>query len=425
MRNRTLASLVAPLLLIVGGCTVNPVTGERELGFVSTDREIEIGEQQYVPAQQMQGGPYMVDPGLNRYVSRVGQSLAEVSDRPELPYEFTVINDGTPNAWALPGGKIAIHRGLLVELENEAELAAVLGHEIVHSAARHGAQSMERGMIMQTGLAALSITAADQDYRNLVVGGAGAAAGLLNQSYSREAEREADRFGTRYMARAGYDPQAAVTLQEKFVALSEGRDRGFVEGLFASHPPSEERVENNRELVRKLDAEGRLDGEAYQRQVATLEDDADAYEAYGEGRRALSEGDLDEAWRKAGTAIEAQPREALFHGLRGDVRYRQERWREAVSHYDAALARNERYFRFHLQRGLTHHRLDAPDRARRDLEASNELLPTASAHSTLGDIALDQDRREDAIAHYRVAAGSDSPAGEHARKMLERLGASR
>ena len=128
------ATFAATLLT---GCVINPVTGDRELALVSAEQEIAIGEQQYEPSQQMQGGEYTLDPELTSYVAGVGQKLAAVSDR-QLPYEFVVLNSSVPNAWALPGGKIAVNRGLLTELDSEAELAAVLGHEIVHAAARHG-----------------------------------------------------------------------------------------------------------------------------------------------------------------------------------------------------------------------------------------------------------------------------------------------
>ena len=135
-----LASLAfAPL----SACVINPVTGDRELALISADQEIAIGEQQYEPSQQMQGGEYALDPELTAYVASVGRKLAAVSDR-ALPYEFVVLNSSVPNAWALPGGKIAVNRGLLTELDSEAELAAVLGHEIVHAAARHGALAMQR-----------------------------------------------------------------------------------------------------------------------------------------------------------------------------------------------------------------------------------------------------------------------------------------
>ncbi len=152
MRRTIRHSLVITMLLLVG-CGTNPVTGKRELQFISTPGEIKIGQQNYAPSRQVQGGDYVVDTELTLYVQRVGNRLAKASDR-DLPYEFRVINSSVPNAWALPGGKIAINRGLLLELNSEAELAAVLGHEIVHAAARHGAKSQERGMIMQGGLLA-------------------------------------------------------------------------------------------------------------------------------------------------------------------------------------------------------------------------------------------------------------------------------
>jgi predicted Zn-dependent protease len=135
----------------LAGCVINPVTGDRELALVSADQELAIGEQQYLPSQQMQGGDYTLDPALTNYVEGVGQKVAAVSDR-ALPYEFVVLNSSVPNAWALPGGKIAVNRGLLMELQSEAELAAVLGHEIVHAAARHGALAM-RGMLLSALLA--------------------------------------------------------------------------------------------------------------------------------------------------------------------------------------------------------------------------------------------------------------------------------
>ena len=228
----------------LAGCVINPVTGDRELALVSAEQEIAIGEQQYEPSQQMQGGEYTLDPELTTYVTGIGQKLAAVSDR-QLPYEFVVLNSSVPNAWALPGGKIAVNRGLLTELDSEAELAAVLGHEIVHAAARHGALAMQRGLLLQAALLATQVAAQRSDYGGLTVGAASLGAQLLTMRNSREAELESDHYGMRYMAAAGYDPNAAVSLQETFVRLSKepGGDGGRLATLFASHPPSEERVE--------------------------------------------------------------------------------------------------------------------------------------------------------------------------------------
>ena len=144
--NKWLLALILPAF--IGGCSVNPVTGKNELSIVSPQQEISIGEKNYRPSRQSQGGDYYLDQSLQTYIAGVGQRLAAVSDRPDLPYEFVVLNNDVPNAWALPGGKIAINRGLLLLLEDEAQLAAVLGHEIVHAAARHGASQMTRGNVV-------------------------------------------------------------------------------------------------------------------------------------------------------------------------------------------------------------------------------------------------------------------------------------
>jgi predicted Zn-dependent protease len=193
----------------LAGCVVNPVTGEKELILVSEAQEIQMGAQNYLPMRQSQGGDYDVDPALTRYVQSVGNRVAAASGV-DLPYEFSVLNNSVPNAWALPGGKIAINRGILTELDSEAELAAVLGHEVVHAAARHTAQQMSRGMLLQGLVIGTAIATSDSDYGNLAVGGAGIAAQLLTMKYGRDAELESDRYGMRYMSAAGYDPQGAV-----------------------------------------------------------------------------------------------------------------------------------------------------------------------------------------------------------------------
>src|SRR5690606_41050373 len=130
----------------------------------------------------MQGGPYELDPELTRYVQQVGQKVAAHADR-DLPYEFVVLNNPVPNAWALPGGKIAVNSGLLAELDSEAELAAVLGHEIVHAAARHSAQQVERGTLLQLGVLAAGIAASDE-YADLALG-----AGMVGAQIDRKSTR--------------------------------------------------------------------------------------------------------------------------------------------------------------------------------------------------------------------------------------------
>ena len=123
----------------------------------------------------------------------------------------------------MPGGKMAINRGLLIELSSEAELAAVLGHEVVHAAARHSAQGQERGMLLQAGLLATQIAVSDNEYGGLIAGGAILGAQLVNTKYGRDAELESDLYGMEYMVRAGYNPAAAIDLQQTFVKVQNAR----------------------------------------------------------------------------------------------------------------------------------------------------------------------------------------------------------
>lgn len=405
---------------VLSGCAVNPVTGKTELSLVPESTELSIGQEQYVPSRQMQGGDYTTEPGIDAYVASIGQRLAAVSDR-KLPYEFKIINDSTPNAWALPGGKIAINRGLLTELNSEAELAAVLGHEIVHAAARHSAQGMQRGMLLQGAVLAVGLASQNSEYAQLAVGGATVGAGLVTQKYGRDAERESDYYGMQYMARAGYDPRAAITLQETFVRLSEGRNSDWLSGLFASHPPSMERVEANRRTALAFAPGGEIGAERYRQKIAPLIKDKAAYAAYDEGRKALADGQTDKALGLAEKALAAEPKEALFHALRGDVLYKQGRYQDAVTNYDRALERNNSYFHYYLQRGLAFQQLGQRDKAVADLEYSTKLLPTAPALNALGKTSLAQGDRARAKQYFAAAAESKSQPGQEAAASLVRL----
>ena len=202
MRNGLVAVVLA---FVITGCSVNPVTGKSQLSIISPQQEVAIGEKNYSPSRQSQGGDYYLDPALQTYIRGVGNRLAAVSDRPDLPYEFVVLNNRVPNAWALPGGKIAINVGLLVLLDDEAQLAAVLGHEIVHAAARHGATQMTAGTLANIGMVAVGVAAQGQAGEQLygMASQLGSAAWMAK--YGRDDELESDYYGMAYMAKAGYE----------------------------------------------------------------------------------------------------------------------------------------------------------------------------------------------------------------------------
>ncbi len=416
---RFVAATLAALL--VSACGTNPVTKKKELQFVSEGQEIQIGQQNYAPARQSQGGDYVIDPELTAYVQEVGRRLAAVSDRPNLPYEFIVLNDSIPNAWAMPGGKIAFNRGLMYELNSEAELAAVMGHEIVHAAARHGAQGMERGLLLQGAIMAVGIGTGDSRYSQLYVGGAQIAAQLVNQKYGRDAESESDHYGMRYMKKAGYDPAAAVTLQETFVRLSQGRKTDWLEGLFASHPPSEARVAANKKTLKDIGEGGDWGRERYAERTGKLRATREAYKTYDEGVKALSKGDAATATALAQKAIAMEPRESIFHDLLGDVAMSQKNPQQALRHYAAAMDLNPNYFKPVVQTGVALFNLGQRAEAANYLQRSVQMLPTAPAHYLLGVMAEERGDMPNALKNYEVAAGSNSEVGKQAAQRYVRL----
>ena len=413
--------LTVSLLTVVYGCSVNPVTGKKELTLISEASEINIGEENYLFSRQGQGGQYSVDPGLTAYVNSVGKSLAAVSDRPHLPYEFVVINNSVPNAWALPGGKIAVNRGLLLELKSEAELAAVLAHEIVHAAARHGAKGIERGLALQAGLIGVGLAASNSSYRDLAVGAASVGTALVSRKYSRNAELEADYYGMKYMALAGYDPEAAVALQKTFVRLSEEKQSDWLTGLFATHPPSRERVDANRATAGTLAQGGRIGKREYQWKIERLAATEEAYKEHDRGRALLAEGKSGAAFSAAERAIAKEPGEALFYGLKGDVSAVRKQYREAINHYNEAIKLNGNYYQLFLQRGLVREKLGDPQGALSDLRRSTSLFPTAYAFNSLGNLALAAGERKKAMEHFSMAASSNSAVGTKARTAFARL----
>ena len=412
------------VLLMLGGCATNPVTGKSELALVSRDSEIAIGAEQYSPAQQSQGGLYQADADLNTYVQQVGDRLAAASDT-ELPYEFVVLNNSSPNAWALPGGKIAINRGLLVTLDNEAELAAVLGHEIVHAAARHGARSMERNMLLQGAALITAIGASNSEYSNYIMGGAMLGSQLISQRYGRQAELESDYYGMEYMARAGYDPAAAISLQEKFVELGKERSASWVDGLFASHPPSELRVTTNIETNNTIKSMQSKDWETgknrFNDQLTYLRGKADAYAAFDQASVLASKNETTVALKRIDRAIALEPNEPRFYGLKANIQHSNKAYRDALQSYDSAVRRDANYYEYYLGRGLTHSKLGSREKAKADLERSNQLLPTSVATNELGTLSLQEGDRDSAKRYFAAVARSEGPLSESAADNYIRL----
>jgi len=418
---QTSAVIAFVLTLGLAACAKNPVTGGKDFILVSSDWDREVGARQYLPLRQMQGGDYTADPQVEAYVREVGIRLAKVSDR-GLPYEFNVINSSVPNAWALPSGKISINRGLLTKMNSEAELAAVLGHEIIHAASRHGARGMSKGMVAQVGVVAATVAGDREGYGQLAQFGAQLGAQLITTKYGRDAELESDLYGMEYMKRAGYDVQGAVDLQRTFVKLSEGRRQDFLTGLFSSHPPSQARVNANIATAKRLGTGGRVGRDKYQRVMQRLRQTEAAYEKFGDAQKAYGKGDLATAQRLTNEAIRIEPRDGHFHSLLGDIAGKKNQWRTAKQQYDKAIGLNSELFYYYVQRGKVHQRTNNIRAAKADFERSMKLLPTEDAQAGLGDVARLSGDRDTARKFYTSASKGRGPAAKHAQAQLTEMG---
>jgi predicted Zn-dependent protease len=247
---RSLCLLVGALLFLgLSGCATNPVTGDQNFVMLSEDSELQIGRANH-PKIIAEYGRYE-DEALQAYVQSVGDKLAAVSHRDDLVYRFTVLDSPVINAFALPGGYIYITRGLMAYLNSEAELAAVLGHEIGHVTARHGVRQQSAAQAANLGYTLGAILfpelrgAGSQNVFNIL-------GGALLSGYGREHELESDRLGAEYLAKSGYTPKAMIDVisvlkdQATFAeaeAKKQGRDYQGYHGLFASHPDNDTRLQ--------------------------------------------------------------------------------------------------------------------------------------------------------------------------------------
>lgn len=237
---RFLTGLAAALIAVSGllGCSVNTATGRNQFNMLSTSDEISIGSQA-APEYVKQFGGEIPDAHIRQYIADLGQQLATevVKDpgRQSLPWEFFTVDSQMINAFALPGGKVFVTRGLLEKMENDAQLVSVLGHEVGHVTGKHIGEQMTRAMIIQIGVGAAA-AASDEEWVGLLAGTTG---GLYMLRFSREHETESDELGMRYMTAIGYDPVGMLQVMEIFQAESDG---GGVEFL-QTHPLPTTRIE--------------------------------------------------------------------------------------------------------------------------------------------------------------------------------------
>jgi predicted Zn-dependent protease len=261
MKMKYLIPLALITLLFISSCAVNPVTGKQDLVLLSEGDELALGRK--TNAEVLKQYTVYDNPALQNYVQNIGTKLAAKSHRTNLSYRFTVLDSKEVNAFALPGGYIYITRGIMAYLNSEAELAAVLGHEIGHVTARHAVRQHSATQLTTIGAALTSIFVPGMTQAsNQLVQFAG---GALLRGYGRTHELEADRLGAEYLARTNYNPEAMLDVirvlknQEVFdkeQARAEGREPRNYHGVFSTHPDSDTRLQEIIETAKALSEAG-------------------------------------------------------------------------------------------------------------------------------------------------------------------------
>ena len=237
-----LASLTGLTLLLLVACQTVPITGRSQLQLLPEPEEMRMGLQAY--QEILRKSRISHDPALNDLVTRVGRRIAEATGRRDLPWEFKVIDDNRQiNAFALPGGKVAVYTGILPVTRDDAGLAAVLGHEVSHVIAHHGGERVSQQLLVQAGLTATMAALSRGDPQTVrsvsSLLGAGAAVGLI-LPWSRQQESEADHLGLIFMAKAGYDPRAARDFWMRMAEAARGKGRP--PEFLSTHPADVTRI---------------------------------------------------------------------------------------------------------------------------------------------------------------------------------------
>ena len=308
---------------VAAGCATSPVTGKSELMLVSEEEELQLGKQAFAELAWQEGGPLRTDSPTQAYLEGIIHKLHQVSHRSNLPVDFTLESASEPNAWALPG-HTAMNRGLLQYLENEAQFAFVMGHEMGHVAARHTAARQSRATLGGVGVGVLGAAGDVVGLGGLVSGVAGAGTQLLLLSYDRGQELQADQLGVLYMARAGYDPNEAVRAHEVLNQAIDGylanlgQKRGedsAMSQIMSTHPRHEVRIAEIQAYLKTLPpSEVRTEGdgknaERWVQQTESVRRLAPAYAHYDRALQAFSEA-IKANEQKQGTVVRQKVGEA-------------------------------------------------------------------------------------------------------------------
>ena len=386
---------------VFSACAVDPVTGKKQLMMVSQQQEIGIDKKQ-TPHQFSSDYGLSRDTGINRYIKDVGKKMLPYVHRPQMPYNFNCVNANYVNAYAFPGGTIGISRGILLKLDNEAELAALIGHELGHVNARHSAEQMSKGQLSSLIVGSLAAAAGTQGAQlgelTQKLGMMGQ--GLLLSKYSRDNEREADALGNEYMVKAGHSSDGFVGLMEMLNSLHKEKPNS-AQILFSTHPMSSERLaaaRTRQQGVYSYSKDFVLNRERYMDRIAPLRKKRAGIELLQDGEKQMAKKQFDKAQQLFTKALKKIPRDYTGHVLMAKVLMARKKPEQALIYAKKAAALYPSEGQGHYLSGFAHAELKKYDRAYKAFSKYDQLLPGNPQVTFFKGYFLDKDNDRDRAA---------------------------
>jgi predicted Zn-dependent protease len=386
--------------------------------LVSEEQEIEIGKEAAPSLKWGFGGQYY-DSSLESYLEEIVNRLWEISERPHLPVKFYIQNTSVPNAFALPG-YVAITRGLLSDMKNEAQFAAVMGHEIGHVMARHTAKRISSMQLQQIGLAIGSVALEGKSGSDMLLTAGAIGSSLLLLKFDRNQEIQSDRLGARYMSKLGYDPNEALSahkvLEEsvegylKRLGKSRGEDN-FINNLLSTHPRTEVRLDEIQEMIDELPpytvkGDGKF-SERFHTATKKMRGINRIYFIYDKAENHYREENFKEAEKSLKEAIELNGSQAPFHNLLGFIRLQQKKYGEADKMFGKALSIDSDYQPSVFGKGLTRFFQKNYKQAIQEFKKSLDLYPGhAFTHFGLGKSYFQLRQYSNALPYLGNFAGA-------------------
>jgi len=423
MKNKLLGLIILFCLGLLAGCAVNPVTGQQEIVLMSEQQELAMGARYYPQTTQINNGLVPHDQGLQNYVSRVGHKLARVSHRPDIPWEFNVVNSDQVNAFALPGGKISLTRGLIANMQSEDEMASVLAHEIGHVTARHSVAQYTRGVFVSMAVAGAGLALSNSDYKEVGAMAAGVAGSLLMLSYSRDQERQADQLGYEYMVNAGYNPVGQIKTFEMFQRLHKS-EPGFIAAMLSSHPLTDERVQTARDRVAATSraiAGQPLQTAGFQKALATQKQRQPAYEAEAKGDALAKKKNYAAAAREYRRAADLYGGDGLFATKLALAQYQMKNYDQAMRASAEGAEASPGVYLPNFVAGAIHYKMKDFNKAKDYLGRADKLLPDQPRNQLLLAASYEQSGQRRTAASYYRRLVNQAPKSQEAAAAAYRL----